>query len=286
MSEMSEDVRDWIDRSPYTAALGLKLDALGDAGATARLVLPFQDGNTNPGGVLHGGVAASLAATGAQAVARAALGPEAGPFHLAQIQVSYLAAAREEAVVAEARLLRRGKALCFVEVEVATEDGKPIAHATATVRGRFGGAPPELAPAAGDAGESDPGPLAPHVAKTPFMHRIGVDIQHMAGSRSRIILPELEANQDLAGGIHEGALLALLDTTGAMAAWATTGPGAFKASTPSLQAQILAPLPAGELRAYGRLLQRDAETFWTGVEVAGCDGTCVALGTVLYRIVP
>jgi uncharacterized protein (TIGR00369 family) len=280
---VSQDARDWVEHSPYTEALGLALDRLDDDGA--RLVLPFREGNTNPGDVLHGGVAASLAATGAQTVARATLGPDAAPFHLAQTQVAYLAAARRETVVAEARLLRRGKALCFVEVDVATEDGKPIAHATATVRGGFGGPPPALARVEGDAGESDPGPLGPHVAKTPFMGRIGIDIQHMADARSRIVLPALAANADRDGGVHEGALLALLDTTGAMAAWATTGPGPYKASTPSLQARIFAPPPAGELRAYGRLVQREGEAFWTAVEVAGPDGACVARGDVLYRIV-
>lgn len=280
---MSRDVRDWVERSPYTKGLGLVLDRLDEE--AARLRLPFQEGNTNPGGVLHGGVAASLAAVGAQTVAHAVLGPEAAPFQLAQIQVSYLAAAKQEPVQAQARLLRRGKVLCFVEVEVATEAGKPIAHATATVRGRFGSPPAALAKAAGDDGAADPGPLGPHVAKTPFMGRLGIDIEHMSGERSRIRLPDLETNRDLAGGVHEGALLALLDTTGAMAAWATTGPGPFKASTPSLQAQILAPPPAGELVAYGRLLQRDAETFWTDVEVAGPVGECVARGCVLYRIV-
>ena len=285
---MSEAVREWIEASPYTKALGLKLDRLDDAaaGGSARLILPFQEANTNPGRVLHGGVAASLAAAGAEAVARAVLGPEAGPFHLAQIQVSYLAAARQEAVVAEARLLRRGKQLCFVEVEVKTGAGKPIAHATATVRGRFGAEPAPLAQGTRDDGHADPGPLGPHVAKTPFMSRIGIEIEHMADSRSRIRLPALAANRDLAGGVHEGALLALLDTTGAMAAWATTGPGAYKASTPSLQAQILAPLPPGDLCAHGQLLQRDAETFWTAVEVVAADGACVARGSVLYRIVP
>lgn len=280
---MSEEVRSWVETSPYTQGLGLKLDRL-DA-ESARLVLPFFEGNTNPGHVLHGGVAASLAAVGAQTVAHAVLGPEAAPFQLAQIQVSYLAAAKQEAVVAEARLLRRGKVLCFVEVDVATEAGKPIAHATATVRGRFGAEPAALAAVAGDDGAADPGPLGPHVAKTPFMGRLGIDIEHMKGARSRIRLPDLETNRDLAGGVHEGALLALLDTTGAMAAWAETGPGPFKASTPSLQVQILAPPPAGELVAYGRVLQRDAETFWSAVEVAGAGGDCLARGTVLYRIV-
>jgi acyl-coenzyme A thioesterase PaaI-like protein len=107
----------------------------------------------------------------------------------------------------------------------------------------------------------------------------------MVDARSRIVLPDLPANRDRDGGVHEGALLALLDTTGAMAAWATTGPGPYKASTPSLQAGILSPVPAGDLCAFGRLVQRDGDAFWTAVEVADATGARIALGHVLYRIV-
>ncbi len=58
-----EFLRHWIDKSPYSAALGVVLEDLGDG--TARLRLPFNEDNTNPGQVLHGGVAASLASIGA-----------------------------------------------------------------------------------------------------------------------------------------------------------------------------------------------------------------------------
>ena len=45
-----------------------------------------------------------------------------------------LAAAIGETILARARLLRRGKELCFAEVAIETEDAKPIAHVTAAVR--------------------------------------------------------------------------------------------------------------------------------------------------------
>jgi acyl-coenzyme A thioesterase PaaI-like protein len=99
-------------------------------------------------------------------------------------------------------------------------------------------------------------------------------------------MPARAANADAAGGVHEGALLALLDTTGAMAAWAETGPGRFKASTPALQAQILAPAPDVDLVAYGRMRQRDGELLWSDAEIASAaDGRVFARGTVVYRIV-
>ncbi len=99
-------------------------------------------------------------------------------------------------------------------------------------------------------------------------------------------MPWKQDNGDLDGGTHEGAALALLDTAGAMAAWSVTGPGAFKASTPTIQAQVLAPPPAHDLVAYGRVTQRDEEIFWTEVEVASAnDGRVYVRGTEVYRIV-
>jgi len=278
-----DPVRRWIEGSPYAQTLGIRLEALGEG--SARLRLPFAESNTNPGQVLHGGVAASLAAVGAQAVARATLGEASGPWHSAGLQVGYLAAAKAEDVVAEARLLREGKELCFVEVDVATADRKPIAHATAIVRARFGAGSAELPVSPGDHGRSDPGRMGPHIGQIPFIGGRGIQVEHMTGGTSRLVMPWRDANADESGGVHEGAVLALLDTTGAMASWAVTGPGAFKASTPAMQAQILAPAPKGDLVAYGRNAARDGGCFWSDVEVAGAaDGRLVARGTVIYRI--
>jgi acyl-coenzyme A thioesterase PaaI-like protein len=176
--------------------------------------------------------------------------------------------------------------MCFVEIDVSRADGKPIAHVTSAVRGRFGAPPAELAISAGDHGGSEPGKLGPAIARMPFGSARGFHVEHMAGGSSRIRMPATSANTDADGGVHEGALLALLDTTGAMAAWAETGVGPYKASTPSLQARILAPPPDEDLVAYGRMLQRDAEILWSEVEVAGADSARVcARGTVIYRIV-
>jgi uncharacterized protein (TIGR00369 family) len=59
----------WIEASPYARMLGVTVGEITPE--RARLVLPFAEGNTNPGQVLHGGVAASLVALAAQPVARA-----------------------------------------------------------------------------------------------------------------------------------------------------------------------------------------------------------------------
>jgi uncharacterized protein (TIGR00369 family) len=281
---MADFVAEWIAKSGYTAALGVALESID--GESALLRLPFAEQNSNPGKALHGGCAASLAVTGAHAVTRAALGAESGPWHTAALQVNYLAAAIDEDVHARAVLLRRGKEMCFVEVDVAREDGKPIAHATAAVRARFGAPPAQVYVSAGDRGQSEPGRMGPGVGKMPFTAARGLHVEHMTGGTSRIAMPARDANADASGGTHEGAVLALLDTTGAMAAWATTGVGPYKASTPALQAQILTPPEGVDLVAYGRCVQRDSELLWSEVEVtSAADRRVFARGTVVYRIV-
>jgi acyl-coenzyme A thioesterase PaaI-like protein len=42
-----DSIRDWVEKSPYAAALGVRLDSLSESAAT--LVLPYQDANSNPG---------------------------------------------------------------------------------------------------------------------------------------------------------------------------------------------------------------------------------------------
>ncbi len=101
-----DEVKSWVEKSPYGLALGVSLSQLSEQ--AAQLTLPYRDENSNPGRVLHGGVAASLSVISAQAVARAALGPESGPWHTIGFQINYLAAAVGEAVVADATLDFRG----------------------------------------------------------------------------------------------------------------------------------------------------------------------------------
>lgn len=278
-----DPVERWVAESPYSRFLGVELAERGDDALLLRL--PYKDENSNPGKALHGGCAASLGAIGAQALARAALGPDTGTWHTAALQVSYLAAAIGETILARARLLRRGKELCFAEVEIETEDRKPIAHVTAAVRGRFGAPAPQLKKSAGDHGRADPGTMGPLIGAVAFIGHRGIRVEHMTGGTSRLVMPWRDTNADQDGNVHEGAVLALLDTAGAMASWAETGHGRYKASTPAIQAQILAPAGQGELVAYGRCVLRDRELLWSDVEVVRrADALICARGTVLYRI--
>jgi uncharacterized protein (TIGR00369 family) len=276
--------RDWVETSPFGAGLGVHVDEITET--SARLVLPFRTENSNPGDALHGGCAASLGLIGGQAVARTVLGDDFSAFHTAGCQISYLAAAIGEEVQATTTLLRRGKEMCFAETTVATSEGKPISHITTLVRGRRDGPPAEPMIAQGDSGDSDPGEMGPFVGMMPFTKARQLVVEHMVDSEARIVMPLGTANGDSSGGFHEGAALALLDTTGAMAAWAAVGPGRHKASTAALQAQVIGSLQADDLVGYGRVTTRDGDLFWADVEVADAKTQHVHVrGTVIYRIV-
>lgn len=284
IEEPLEWVRAWVEDSGYGRLLGVQVLAL--SGERARLELGFRHDISNGDTALHGGVTASMVTLAAGAVTRAALGIDTGPFHTAAVQVGYLSAALNEGIAAEARLLRRGKELAYVDVEVTNDSGKTVAKGLVMVHGRLGAEAIPTRVAAADHGETDPGPMGPFIASVPFHATLGLAAEHMAGGRSRIVMPHTPANSDTAGGVHEGAVLALLDTTGAMAAWAKTGPGRFKASTPGLQAAILQAPPAGNLVGYGRVLHHDRELLFCEIEACRTtDRQLVACGTVTYRIV-
>ena len=149
---MSDDIYNWVNQSPYGQALGMTLVALSDDAAT--IYLPFNEANANPGNALHGGVAASASVTAAHALTRHVLGPDTGPWHTMDFQINYLAAAIGEDISATAHLLRRGREICFMALNVRTDDGKAIAQCSIAVRGRQGKKLNETPLAAGDDGKS------------------------------------------------------------------------------------------------------------------------------------
>lgn len=280
------DIKIWVESSAYSNALGVQLTDLTDEGAV--LQLPFKEENSNPGGALHGGVYASLSVIGAQASARQVLGEDVGPFHTTGFQINYLSAAINEGVTARTKLLRRGKELAFIEVTCTSDAGKDVSHATLMIRGRKGATATSGPAMAIDAAGSNPGDMGPAIANmVPFIKQRGIQIEHMDGGYARLMMPWLDSHlDDVSGGTHEGAALALLDTAGAMASWAVTGAGAYKASTPSMQAQVIEIPPAEDLVAHARVTHRDNEIFYSDVEVSGVNSkTVCARGTILYRIV-
>jgi uncharacterized protein (TIGR00369 family) len=231
------------------------------------------------------GRSTALASIGSLAVARRAFGEETGPLQTTSAHVSFLAAAVGEDVHATTVLIRGGRTACFAETSVATLEGAPLARISTVVghRNPPSDADPPLEAVVDDG--ADPGPMGPFVGAMPFTAARHIAVEHMAGGRSRLVMPFSDANADADGIFHEGAILALLDTTGAMAAWGVTGPGRFRASTVALQASVLDGRESERLVARGRVVHHAGELFWSAVEVGdAATDRPVAIGTVVYRI--
>jgi len=282
------ELADRYESGAYARGLGVRVASVTDG--VVRLVLPFAEGNSNPGGALHGGVAASLVLIGAAAVAEAGSDAAAAERSTVDASIAYLAAAINEGVVAEARVLRRGKELTFVEVDVRTDAGKPIARGLAARR---------LAPATPServqnaqasvrtASDSPPPGFTKIFTAAPFMARLGLEVVRVARGEAVVRLPWRAANADHDGTLHEGALAALADTTGAMASWSLVPLDARnKASTPVVHANVQRAVRDEGVLAEARTVARRDETFTNAVTLVGeTSGTVVASATVTYRIV-
>ncbi len=111
--------------SPWTYHIGSILDEMRPG--YARLSLVVQRHHTNFDGSVHGGVISSLMDSAMGAALHASYGPDDDDVlghTTVEMNVSYLKAARlGDRVVAEAHLLRKGRALAVGEVEVRHPSG-------------------------------------------------------------------------------------------------------------------------------------------------------------------
>jgi uncharacterized protein (TIGR00369 family) len=124
--------RGWLENSPFVAQLGIRLEQMEPD--RARLAMPFNDSLPTMGEVVHGGAISSLVDTAAAAAAwSGAEVPERPRASTIGLTVDFLAPARGQGMVAEARVVRRGgRGLCFCEVRVSADDGDQVALALVT----------------------------------------------------------------------------------------------------------------------------------------------------------
>lgn len=110
-------VREFLPTSPYVGHLGLRLDDMQPDAAT--LTLPFTPAVVTIATVVHGGAIASLIDTAAMVAAwSGAEAPAKLRGSTAGLTVTYLAPAEGEDLRATARVLRRGRSLVYLDVDV------------------------------------------------------------------------------------------------------------------------------------------------------------------------
>jgi uncharacterized protein (TIGR00369 family) len=128
-----EIIQGFIPDSPLVGLLGIELADIEPDRAVLRL--PYRPELATIGDVVHGGAIAALLDTASMA---AAWSDDTVPAQLAgatvSMSVDYVAAARGSDLIATARAIRRGRSLCFCEVEVADVDGAVIAKGLAVHR--------------------------------------------------------------------------------------------------------------------------------------------------------
>jgi uncharacterized protein (TIGR00369 family) len=114
----SELIAEFLKHSPFVKHLGMELREIEDDRAV--LGLPFSEEVVTIGDVVHGGAISALIDTTAMAASWSAIEFDGTPPKgtTVGLTVDFLAAARSQELLAEARVLRRGSSLCFCEAKV------------------------------------------------------------------------------------------------------------------------------------------------------------------------
>jgi uncharacterized protein (TIGR00369 family) len=126
-----EFAREYQKRIPFVAHLKILTETLGQG--AAQLSLPVEPHLTNSLGSVHGGVIMSLLDVALCTAART-LHPESTGVITISMSTSFIGAGGGRRLLADARVLKDGRSMSFVEAEAKNEDGSLVAKAVATVR--------------------------------------------------------------------------------------------------------------------------------------------------------
>ena len=110
---------------PFFTVLGLQIDEVRPD--FCRMHLPFHPGLRTEGEVVHGGAIASLIDSAGVVAVWSNVPPEITRGATASMTVNYLAAAEGVDLAAEARVIRRGRSVVFVDVDVVSPSGERVA---------------------------------------------------------------------------------------------------------------------------------------------------------------
>jgi uncharacterized protein (TIGR00369 family) len=126
-------ISEFLKLSPFVGHLGLRLESIQPD--RARLVMPFSEPLVTIGDIVHGGAVSSLVDTAAMAASWSTPDP---PENLrgttVGLSVDFLGAARGQPLTADARVIRRGRNLCFCEVDVTDGDEQLVAKGLVTYK--------------------------------------------------------------------------------------------------------------------------------------------------------
>lgn len=114
---------------PIGRLLGFRLTAIEPGRAVCEMAV--DDRHHNPLGTLHGGVYCDLA-DAAMGLAYAATLVEGESFTTVELKINFLRAVRKATLTAEAKVVKAGNTLGYIECEVKDGDGRLVAKAAST----------------------------------------------------------------------------------------------------------------------------------------------------------
>lgn len=110
---------------PFFTVLGLQIDEVRPD--FCRMRMPFHPRLRTEGEVVHGGAIASLVDSAGVVAVWSNVPPEITRGATATMTVNYLSAAEAVDLTAEAVVVRRGRSVVFVDIDVASPSGERIA---------------------------------------------------------------------------------------------------------------------------------------------------------------
>ena len=254
----------------------------------AVLVLPYRPEHLNARGVLQGGASASLLTMAGTLAAWTGVDLDADlQLGCIDLSVQYLAAAAEEDVVAEARVLRRGRGLVFLDVAVRSQAGHPICQGLLSYQtSDYAKRTPRL--------RAQHVPLpAPATLTPPASHRLfhgyvwklEITPLHQGPGRARLRMPCTDMHVDERGQLHAGALASIVDIAAVTASWSLV-PRREGARGSTIGMQVSYPSgAAAAVVADAHVQQRSEELLFSTVHVTtAVSGQLVAMGQVSYRL--
>ena len=126
-------MREFLANSPFVGHLGMRVEAIHpDA---VRISMPYRPELATMGDVVHGGAITSLVDTAAMAAAWSVVEVGQAPHgSTVGLTVDFVAPAQGAELTADATVRRRGRQLCFCDVDVADGHGRLVARGLVTYK--------------------------------------------------------------------------------------------------------------------------------------------------------